>query len=194
MKIVGISGSPRKNGNTSYLVKEALKAAEEKGFKTEFISLSGLELNPCIACDMCKKEDSCIIVDDINEIMEKIEAADGLILGSPVYFGGVSAQTKTIIDRSRPLRSGFKLKYKVAAAISSGASRNGGQETTIRQIHDFFLIQSMIVVGDSEPSAHYGGTGQGKSPEDTKTDAFGIETSRNTGKRVAEVLNMLKRQ
>ena len=121
MKILGISGSPRKNGNTSYLVKEALQAAKEEGFETEFISLSGLELNPCIACDMCKKESACIIVDDINEIMEKIEEADGLILGSPVYFGGVSAQTKMIIDRSRPLRAGFKLKYKVGAAISAGA-------------------------------------------------------------------------
>ena len=192
MKILGISGSPRKNGNTSNLVKEALKAAEKEGFETEFISLSGLELNPCIACDMCKKDEGCIIVDDMEEILEKIEDADGIIIGSPVYFGGVSAQTKMLIDRSRPLRAGFKLKYKVGAAISVGASRNGGQETTIRQIHDFYLIQSMIVVGDSEPTAHYGGTGQGKSPEDTKEDKHGLETSRNTGKRVAEVLKKMK--
>ncbi|AEH07394.1 flavodoxin family protein [Methanothermococcus okinawensis] len=194
MKIIGICGSPRKNGNTSFLVKEALKAAEEEGVKTEYVSLYDKELNPCIACDVCKQEGKCVIMDDINEILEKMEEADGIIIGSPVYFGGVSAQTKMLFDRSRPCRIGFKLKNKVGGAISVGASRNGGQETTIRQIHDFMLIHSMIVVGDNEPTAHYGGTGVGGAPGACQEDEFGITTARNLGKKVAEVVKLIKKE
>ncbi|MBW9222213.1 flavodoxin family protein [Methanothermococcus sp. SCGC AD-155-C09] len=190
MKIIGISGSPR-SGNTSFLVKEALKSAENEGIETEFISLSDKELNPCIACDVCKIEGECVIMDDVNEILKKMEEAEGIIIGSPVYFGGVSAQTKIIFDRSRPCRRGFKLKNKVGGAISVGASRNGGQETTIRQIHDFMLIHSMIVVGDSEPTAHYGGTGVGGKVEDCKEDNIGIDTAKNLGKKVAEVVKLI---
>ncbi|MDK2791007.1 MAG: hypothetical protein PWP15_1516 [Methanothermococcus sp.] len=192
MKILGISGSPRGDGNTSFLVKEALKAAEEEGFETEFVSLAGLEINPCIACDACKQENECIIMDDVNDILKKMEEADGVIIGSPVYFGGATAQTKMIIDRSRPLRAAHKLKNKVGGAISVGGARNGGQETTIRQIHDFYLIQSMIVVGDSFPTAHYGGTSAGGPVGASKEDEVGITTSRNLGKRVAEVVKLIK--
>ena len=193
MKIIGICGSPR-NGNTSFLIKEALKSAEEEGAETEFISLSDKELNPCIACEVCKQEGECVIMDDINEILEKMKEADGIIIGSPVYFGGVSAQTKMLFDRSRPCRIGFKLKNNIGGAISVGASRNGGQETTIRQIHDFMLIHSMIVVGDKEPTAHYGGTGVGGAVDACENDEAGINTARNLGKKVAEVVKLIKKE
>lgn len=191
-KILGISGSPR-NGNTSFLVKEALKAAEEEGVETEFISLMDKELNPCLACDICKTEGECVINDDINDILNKMEESDGIIIGSPVYFGGVSSQVKMLIDRSRPLRRGFKLGNKIGGAISVGASRNGGQETTIRQIHDFMLIHSMVVVGDDGPTAHYGGTGVGGGVDDCKEDEHGINTSRNLGKKMAKLIKMIKK-
>ncbi|MBP2144377.1 multimeric flavodoxin WrbA [Methanococcus voltae] len=193
MKILGISGSPKKEGNTSYLVKKALEEAEKLGFETEFISLAGLELNPCIACEMCKKGENCIIIDDIEDIVDSMDEADGIILGSPVYFGGVSAQLKMIMDRSRSLRANRKLKNKVGAAISVGASRNGGQETTIRQIHDYMHIQSMIVVADEFPTAHYGGTGWGSTPGDCANDEFGTMTAQNVGKKVAEVLKLINK-
>ncbi|WP_292461230.1 flavodoxin family protein [Methanothermococcus sp.] len=194
MKIIGISGSPRKNGNTSFLVKEALKSAHEEGAETEFITLADKELNPCIACDVCKEEGECVIMDDINEILEKMEKADGIIIGSPVYFGGVSSQIKMLFDRSRPCRVGFKLKNKVGGAISVGASRNGGQETTIKQIHDFMLIHSMIVVGDKEPTAHYGGTGVGGAVDACENDEVGINTARNLGKKIVEVVKLIKKE
>ncbi|HID47474.1 MAG TPA: flavodoxin family protein [Methanothermococcus okinawensis] len=190
MKVVGISGSPR-NGNTAFLVKEALKAVEEEGIETQYISLAGKKLNPCLACDGCKKEGKCVVMDDINDILEEMVGAEGVIIGSPVYFGGVSAQLKMLFDRSRPYRRGFKLKNKVGGAIAVGAARNGGQETTIKDIHNFMLIHSMIVVGDSDPTAHYGGTGVGAHLEDCKRDEIGIETSRNLGKKVAQVVKLI---
>jgi len=193
MKVIGISGSPRPDGNTSLLVREALNAIAEEGIETEFISLSDKEFNPCIGCNMCKETGACQIIDDIDEILEKMKNADGIILGSPVYFGGVSAQLKMLMDRSRPLRIGFQLKNKVGGAVAVGASRNGGQETTIQQIHNFFLIHSMIVVGDNDPTAHYGGTGVGKAPGDCKNDSSGLETARNLGKKMAEVVKLIKK-
>ncbi|WP_423792946.1 flavodoxin family protein [Methanocaldococcus indicus] len=193
MKVLGISGSPRPHGNTSFLVKEALEVIKKEGIDVEFISLSDKDMNPCLACDLCKETGKCEISDDINDILEKMKEADAIILGSPVYFGGVSAQLKMLMDRSRPLRVGFQLKNKIGGAIAVGASRNGGQETTIQQIHNFFLIHSMIVVGDGEPTAHYGGTGVGKAPEECKNDKIGIETSKNLGKKIAELLKLMKK-
>ncbi len=193
MKVIGISGSPRDNGNTAILVKEALNKAKECGAEIEFINLSGLELNPCTACNVCKDEGQCIINDDLNEIFDIMANADGIIIGSPVYFGGVSSQVKMLIDRSRPLRKGFQLGNKIGGAISVGASRNGGQETTIRQIHDFMLIHNMIIVGDNEPTAHYGGTGVGGAVGDCNNDNHGLETSKNLGEKIVSVLKMMNK-
>ena len=125
----------------------------------------------------------CGIEDDISEILEIMMESDGMIIGSPVYFGSVTSQLKILIDRSRPLRGSFRLKNKVCGAIAVGGSRNGGQESTISVIHDFLLIHDAIIVGDGAPMAHYGGTGVC----DTKIDEIGIETSQNLGKRVTEL-------
>ena len=102
MKVIGISGSPRPEGNTTLLVREALNAIAEEGIETEFISLADKELNPCIGCNICKEIGSCQIIDDVDEILQKMKEADGIIVGSPVYFGGVTAQLKILMDRSRP--------------------------------------------------------------------------------------------
>jgi len=116
-----------------------------------------------------------------------LESADGVVFGSPVYFGGVSSQMKAFMDRTRYLRRKGALKDKVGGAIAVGASRNGGQETTIQMIHNFFFIQEMIVVSDAK-TAHYGGTGWSG---DAKEDEYGSETARNLGLHVAEVAKKL---
>lgn len=183
VRIMGIVGSPRKEGNTENLVKEALKAAGDTGAEIELVRLGSAEIEPCVACDICKATGECAIYDDMGEILEKMVKADGFIIGSPVYFGNVTSQLKMLMDRSRPLRMDFKLKNKVGGAIATGGSRNGGQETTIAAIHEFLLIQDAIIVGDGAPMAHYGGTGVGATTE----DETGSQTSQNLGKRVAEL-------
>jgi multimeric flavodoxin WrbA len=192
VKIIGIIGSPRKDGNTSFLVETALKSAESIGADTEIINLGSLNIEPCVACDICKATGECAIYDDMQEILDIMRESDGMIIGSPVYFGSVTSQLKMLIDRTRPLRGSFRLKNKVCGAIAVGGSRNGGQESTISVIHDFLLIHDAIVVGDGAPMAHYGGTGVGGPKEDTKMDEIGIETSKNLGKRVTELAIMLK--
>jgi multimeric flavodoxin WrbA len=187
VKIIGIVGSPRSNGNTENLVTEALQSAKDAGAEIEIIKLGTAEIEPCIACDICKATGECAIYDDVGEILEKIKDSHGLIIGSPVYFGSITSQLKMLIDRSRPLRMDFKLKNKVGGAIAVGGSRNGGQETTISTIHDFLLIHDVIIVGDGAPLAHYGGTGVGSTKEASECDEVGLQTSRNLGRRVAEL-------
>ena len=187
VKIIGIIGSPRKGSNTEIYVKRALQSAENAGAETEIIDLGSVEIEPCIACDICKSTGECAIYDDMREITSKLQEAQGIIIGSPVYFGNVSSQVKMFMDRSRPLRIDFKLKDKVAGAISVGASRNGGQETTITAIHQFLLIQDTIIVGDGAPMAHYGGAGVSGAAGEANNDAMGLETAANLGKRVAEL-------
>lgn len=187
VKIIGISGSPRLKGNTVHLINKSLEVAKELGAETELIRLGNLKISPCTACNKCKKTGKCSIEDDMLEILEKVEHADGLIIGSPVYFGTMTAQLKIFVDRSRPLRSRFALSKTVAGAIAVGASRNGGQETTISTIHEFLFIQDAIVVGDGSPTAHYGGTGHGSDIHDCETDEFGLNTAKNLGRRVTEL-------
>ncbi len=187
VKVMGIVGSPRTKGNTSYLVKKALESAESAGAETELIQLGKMDISPCKACDICKKTGKCSINDDMDSLMEKIVEMDGLIIGSPVYFGNVSAQTKIFMDRSRPLRANFSLKDKVSGAISVGASRNGGQETTCSAVHDFLLIHDAIIVGDGAPMAHYGACGVGGGIKDCENDEMGLATAENLGKRITDL-------
>ena len=91
MKVIGIVGSPRKNGNTELLTRHTLKAISEEGLDTELIRLAGLEIKPCTACMACKKQETCSIEDDLFPIYLKMKEADGIILASPVYYGSAAA-------------------------------------------------------------------------------------------------------
>ena len=189
MKIIGFVGSPR-DGNTKKLTEHALDAAKAAGAETQLIHIGKMNIAPCKACDACKKAGRCIIEDDFQKAEKSLTEADGIIFASPVYFGTVSAQMKAFMDRTRTLRRKSILKDKVGGAIAVGASRNGGQETTIRQIHNFFLIQEMLIVSDTK-TAHYGGTGVAGAGQDVAEDEFGMETARNLGAHVAEVAKKL---
>ncbi len=189
-KIIGIVGSPR-DGNTKFLVSSALKECEKSGIDTELVHLGKMKISPCICCDKCRDEECCVIDDDFQKVAEKVIKADGIIIGSPVYFGGVSSQLKAFMDRTRYLRRKEALKDKVGGAISVGGSRNGGQEYVINQIHNFYLIHGMIVVGD-EKTMHFGGIGWGRKEKDAEKDEIGIETAKNLGRHLASVVLKLR--
>ncbi|WP_455644760.1 flavodoxin family protein [Methanosphaera sp.] len=189
MKVIGIVGSPRSNGNTEFLVKTALDKINEENIDVELITLHDKNINFCIGCDECKKTNKCIINDDMNELTQKVKDADGVIMSSPVYFGDMTGLAKTFIDRLRPLRNIHAFKNTVCGAISTGGFRNGGQESTIASIHDFFLIQGGIIVGDDRPTAHYGGTGVGNTSEDD----VGITTSINLVNRMIYLIKLLNK-
>ena len=187
--ILGISGGKR-GGNTEFAVKAALEECKKAGLETDFINLNNLDINHCIDCGKCRAMDvNCWQEDDMPEVIEKLEAANGIIIGSPVYFGNISSRLATLFERSLPLRRhDFRLKNKIGGAIAAGGSRNGGQELVISNIHSWMFIHDMIVVGDAKPTSHFGGMVTGRDPEEVATDETGLETVRNLGKKMAETV------
>lgn len=173
MLIVGINGSPNPEGNTAFMVNEVLSKCREFGASTELIqvmdALEGQERPYCIACgspcpEVCHREKNLA---DAYELLRK---ADAVVAGSPVYFGTISAQLKAFWDKSRNLRGERALVGKPAGAVSVAAARFGGQETTVRAIHDIFLIHGMRVVGDGSlktGAGHQGAYAQRPAEEDS---------------------------
>ena len=162
VKILGISGSPRK-GNTLELVQEALKAASEVSeVECKLIDLRG-KLSPCIDCDKCPVDPPrkyCAISDKMDKIYPLLLEADGIIIGAPVYCGTVNAQVKAFMDRCRPLRrAGASMRFKVGGAIAVGASRHAGQEKTISTIIDYYILKGIFPVGLSSGTHRVGATG-----------------------------------
>lgn len=206
VKILGITGSPRKGMNTEFLVREALDAAKNTGdVTTEFASLAGKKIEPCIGCEKCHEEDISFknlcpaITDDAQEIFEKMYEADGIIFASPVYWGGMTAQMKALLDRSTVFcfysKSKFKggLRNKIMGAIAVAADRNAGMETTLLDFIHYALMHDMIVVssGPQRPiTAHYGGAAIDRAI--LEKDELGLVSVRGLGRRVAEVARMIK--
>jgi len=185
-KVIGISGSPNRNGSNERAIKYALRVIKEKGFDTEKIFLSGLDIRPCVACKRCKKAKKCIIDDDFNQIIPLLTSADGIIISSPVYMGSISGQLKCLLDRTIFLRrKGFMLKNKIGGAIAIGGSRNGGQEFTIQNIHTWMHIHGIIVVGDDN---HFGGIVMAPFEK----DEIGIKTVEATAEKLCQVIALMK--
>ena len=186
--IVGICGSPREQA-TDYVLKEALKMLGEKGFETRFWSVRGKRLGFCTHCDFCLKNKECAIKDDMQELYALLKDAKGLIFASPVYNGGVSAQTKAIMDRCRAAVAGDKnfFRGKVGMGIALGGDRIGGQEGALQQIITFYVLNGMIPVSGGFFGANLGATFWTKDTlEGVKLDEEGFRSLRKTVKRFSE--------
>jgi multimeric flavodoxin WrbA len=187
MKILGIVGSPRKNGNTEILMKEALRVARDAGCETEMFLMSEKQVAPCDACGTCFEVGSCVVQDDMQELYELMERSEGIIIGSPVYFGSVSAQTKAIMDRMFALLGRRALKDKVAGALV--VTRRVGAIQARSLIYTFCIAQGMLVAG--------GAIGYGREPGDVLTGVGGgiemsaMEEARLLGANVAQLARRL---
>jgi multimeric flavodoxin WrbA len=175
--IVGICGSPRQQA-TEYVLNEALRMLEEKGFKTYLWTVRGKWIDFCAHCDYCLKNKECVIQDDLQELYVLLSEADGIIFASPVYNGGVSAQTKAVMDRMRAVVATDKnfFKGKVGMGIAVGGDRSGGQEFALVEIHTFFIINGMIPVSGGSFGANLGANFWSKDTlEGVKLDeVFGV--------------------
>jgi multimeric flavodoxin WrbA len=199
IKILGISGSPRSMA-TDFLVQEALKISKEKyGAETDYFSAKGKKLNFCIHCDFCvRTKEGCIHKDDISaELYDKMIWADAWIIGTPVYQGTVSAQTKTIMDRCRAVvAKDMKIFLnKVGMGIADGGDRIGGQEPAIQTILNFYVINEMIPVGGGSFGANLGGTfwSKDKGAEGVSEDSEGMRSLKKTLRRFIEKTQMVKK-
>lgn len=194
MTILGICGSPRKQ-STDYVLNEALKMLEERGLETEFFGVRGKNISPCRHCDYCIREGECVLKDDMYDLYPLITSAEGIIMATPVYNGGLSAQLKAIMDRCRALGAvdyDF-LRYKVGMAIAVGGDRIGGQELAIQQIFTFYILTGAIPVGGGAFGANLGANFWSQdSLEGVKADEQGFRSLRKTVKRFAKFIENVK--
>lgn len=190
MKVIGISGSPRPQA-TEHVLKEALRQLAEKGFETILWTARGNNIEFCTHCDYCLTNKACVIQDDMQELYALLAEAKGIILATPVYNGGVSAQTKAIMDRCRAAVAAEKnfFKGKIGMGIAVGGDRAGGQELALMQIHTFYILNGMIPVSGRFFGANLGATFWSKDTlEGVKQDEEGFRSLKKTLKRFAEFL------
>lgn len=190
MKVIAFNGSARKDGNTAILINQVFSELEKQDIETEMIQLSGQKIRGCIACCKCfeNKDQRCSVKDDIvNDCIEKMLQADGIILASPTYFADVTAELKALIDRA-----GFVAKanadmfgHKAGAAIV--AVRRGGSIHAFDSINHFFLISQMII-----PGSCYWNMGIGLEKGDVEKDAEGLQTMKTLGQNMAWLLKKIQ--
>jgi len=191
MIVVGICGSPRQQAS-EHVLKEALKMLEEKGFESRFFTVRGKSISFCIHCDHCLEHKECVFKDDMQEVYALLKEAKGIVFATPVYNGGVSAQTKAVMDRCRAAVAGDHnfFKHKVGIGIALGGDRVGGQEAALQQIHTFYVLNGMIPVSGGFFGANLGATFWTKDTgEGVKQDKEGFRSLRKTVKKFAAFLN-----
>lgn len=189
LKVVGINGSPRQDGNTALLIKTVFAELERQGIECELVQLSGRPLHGCTACGACvaQKNARCTITDDFfNDCLAKLVAADGIILGSPVYSAGVTAQIKAFIDRAAMVLAANRglLRHKVGAAVV--AARRGGAISAFDTLNHFLHSKEMFLVG-----ATYWNMGYGRNIGEVAHDEEGIANMKNLGQNMAWLLHKI---
>ncbi|MBP2639273.1 MAG: iron-sulfur flavoprotein [Firmicutes bacterium] len=192
MKVIGINGSPRKDGNTAILIQTVFQELNRQGIETELIQLSGQNIRGCTACYACveKKDKQCIITDDpFNACLAQMIAADGILLGSPVYSAGVTSQMKAFIDRASMVLAANRglLRYKAGAAVV--AARRGGAISAFDTLNHFLHSKEMFLVGSTYWNMVYG-----RNIGEVQKDEEGIGNMKNLGQNMAWLLQKLHSQ
>lgn len=190
MKVLAINGSPRKGGNTERLLKRVCDRLEQNGIETEIVRIGGKLIRGCTACGHCfvNKNEKCIIhTDMINDVIEKMIEADGIILGSPTYFSDVTAEMKALIDRVGyvTLANGSRLAGKVGAAVSS--VRRGGSQHTLNTMHHLFSISQMPIA-----TSTYWNMGYGAVAGEVEQDIEGMQTMDNLAENMGWLLKCIE--
>ena len=192
MKTIGIVGSPRKNGNTAFLVKEALNIIQSAGLETELIHLGGKTIDPCNGCLKCKKDKKCVLEgDDFEPIFTAMKSADGIILGSPVYFGSATSQLTSLLDRAAYVQRQTEEFFSGKIGAPIVVARRAGHNFTLAQLLLWYFINDMIVVGSTYWNIAIAGSA-GK--RDIENDPEGIDTIRHFAQSMVHVLQKLKRK
>ena len=189
--IVGICGSPRKQA-THYVLERTLETLEDEGFETEFFTVRGKNISPCRHCDYCLRNRECVLKDDMYPLYDLLRGAQGIIIATPVYNGGVSAQVKAIMDRCRALGAEDydSLRGKVGMGIAVGGDRCGGQEPALMQIHTFYILNGVIPVSGGSFGANLGACLWSRDTvEGVKEDSYGFKTLDKTLKMFKRFLN-----
>lgn len=184
MKVILLNGSPNKNGSTAAMLEVLKKELAKSNIEGEILHVGTGSTCGCSGCGTCgeKGDGRCVIEDDVNVFLEKMEAADGLIVGSPVHYAGIAGNLKCFLDRA--FFAGNCFRRKPAAAVV--AARRAGATTTLDQIYKYFAISEMVIATSSYWNMVYGLT-----PEHTAQDQEGQEIIAKLGENFAWLLEKL---
>ena len=190
MKVLGINGSARKDGNTSILMVKVFEELEEAGIETELMQFSNQIIEPCKACWACGGQKNCVHrKDTFRGIFEKMAGADGILLGSPVYSANISANMQAFLERAAVVtdmnRDAGLFRHKIGASVA--AVRRGGALQAVDAMNHFFLNHEMFVVGSV-----YWNMGYGQMPGDVLKDQEGLDNMKNLGQNMAFLLKALE--
>ena len=183
MKVLMINGSPRVGGNTSVALSEMQKIFAENGIETEIIQVGNKDIRGCIACGYCFKNGCCTFDDIVNEIAQKFEACDGLVIGSPVYYAAANGTLVSLLDRlfySTP----FDKTMKVGASVA--VARRGGISSTFDQLNKYFTIAGMPVA-----SSQYWNGVHGRAPGEAEQDEEGLQTMRTLARNMSFLIKSI---
>ena len=184
MKVLMINGSPRPNGNTSLALREMETIFKSEGIETEIVQVGNKAIRGCIACGKCAETGKCVFDDAVNEIAPKFEAADGLVVGSPVYYASANATLVAFLTRlffSTP----FDKTMKVGAAVA--VARRGGLSATFDELNKFFTISGMPVA-----SSQYWNSVHGREPGQAAQDAEGLQTMRTLARNMTFLMRSIE--
>ena len=184
-KVLLINGSPRANGCTATALQEMISVFREEGIETELIHVGNKAVRGCIACGSCERLGKCVFNDDlVNETALRFEEADGLVVGSPVYYGSPNGTVLSFLDRLFYSTS-FSKHLKVGAAVVS--CRRGGNTASFDVLNKYFSISGMPVA-----TSTYWNQIHGFTAEDTKKDLEGLQTMRNLARNMAFMIRAIK--
>lgn len=182
MKIIAINGSPKPKGNTYYALRTVCDELEQQSIETEILHVGNLDIKGCISCYRCK-EGYCVHNDDIlNDMVNKIYEADGVLIGTPVYYSGIAGTLKCFLDRLFYANRG-RMRHKVAAGIA--IPRRSGGMPAFEQLNNYFLISEMIVA-----SSYYWNVIHGAAPKEVLEDAEGMSVLKNLANNMGWIIKM----
>lgn len=183
MKVLFINGSPRKNGNTAYALNQMAEVFAAEGVETETLHIGNQPIRGCIACGSCAKNGQCVFDDAVNEAAPKFQEADGLVVGSPVYYASANATLVAFLDRLFYSTS-FDKQMKVGASVV--VARRGGCSATFDELNKYFTITGMPIA-----SSTYWNSVHGRAPGEASQDLEGIVTVRNLAKNMTFLMKSI---
>lgn len=187
MKVMAFNGSPKANGNTYASINAVAEELKKEGIDVEIINVGNKNITGCKACGGCSKTGKCVINDGVNEMIEKMKEADGVILGSPVYYAGLNGTMKAFLDRAFMLvgANGAFLRHKVGVSVA--VARRAGTIQAVDEMNKFLSFYEMVI-----PTANYWDVAFGGAPGDALKDEEGMQIMRVLGKNMAWVLKLIE--
>ena len=183
MNVIILNGSPKPEGNTAIAIKEMVKVFDEEGIGSEIIQVGNKAIRGCVSCNSCSKTGKCVFDDEVNAIAPKFEAADGLVVASPVYYASANATLVACLDRLFYSTS-FDKTMKVGASVV--VARRGGCSATYDELNKYFTISGMPVA-----SSQYWNSVHGNAPGEAAGDAEGLQTMRTLARNMSFLIRSI---